>query len=193
LTRRADLERTALRLTRIVGTDKCALIGGLAVAAHGYLRATEDVDLVASEPLAEVAARLKAAGVDVTLMRGDVLDGDFPCVKGHLDGVPFDVLPPLVRLEWERSEVLRLGRTPLRVVSFDGLVRLKLRAEGPQDLLDIAMLVLLHPERRESAVEAARTYRLADRVEALLANPRLQAKAAELRDAATRRRRPRRR
>lgn len=109
MTRRADLERVALHLSRVLGRDACMLVGGLAVTAHGYVRATEDVDLIAREPLVEVTARLKAAAIDAALVRGDVRDGDFPCVKGRLEGIPFDVLPPLVRLEWGRATTLRLG------------------------------------------------------------------------------------
>lgn len=152
----------------------------MAVAAHGFLRSTEDVDVVASEPLAAVVTRLREAGIDAELKVGDVLEGDFPCVKGHLGDVPFDVLPPLVPLKWERSTTLPIGKVLLRVVDFEGLVRLKLRAQGPQDILDVAMLVLLRPERRPTAMEAARTYRVVDRLESFLASPRVQAKAAEL-------------
>lgn len=39
-----DLERVAFRLAEILGDDG-VLVGALAVAAHGFIRATSDVDL----------------------------------------------------------------------------------------------------------------------------------------------------
>lgn len=48
---------------------------------------------------------------------------------------------------------------PLRLVGLEGLLRLKIRAQGPQDLLDVAVLVLRHPEYRERAREIAAAVR----------------------------------
>jgi hypothetical protein len=56
--------RVAVRLARLLGPD-CAIVGGMAVNAHGYLRATRDVDVMVLVPLAEARRRLSAAGVDM--------------------------------------------------------------------------------------------------------------------------------
>jgi hypothetical protein len=85
--------QVAVRLVRIIGESESVVAGGLAVNAHGDLRATRDVDIVACLPLAEARRRLAARGIRTWLVRGDVLEGDFPCLKGALSGVPFDVLP----------------------------------------------------------------------------------------------------
>ena len=100
--------------------------------------------------LADVQARLEAKGIRTTLIRGDVLEGDFPCLKGKIDGIRFDVLPELGPVAWEGAPEFKIGRVPLRVVDLPGLLALKFRAQGPQDLLDAAALVLLHPESRTS-------------------------------------------
>lgn len=54
-----------------------ALIGGVALAAHGIVRATRDADLLATDlPLLDPAvwAPLEAEGVSVSINRGDAED-----------------------------------------------------------------------------------------------------------------------
>src|SRR5260370_34284703 len=94
-------EAVALRLAKILGERECLLAGGLAVIAHGYVRATQDVDLVTRLPLREVRDRLVRRGVRAPLERGAPLEGDFPAVKGHLPGLPLAVFSELVPLPWE--------------------------------------------------------------------------------------------
>jgi len=62
------------------------------------------------------------------------------------------------------------------VVDLEGLVRLKLRAGGPQDLMDTAALVLRHPDLLEKAREIALAYSvdLADKLDVWLGDRRLQ-------------------
>lgn len=168
-----DLEHVALLLADVLGADGL-LVGGLAVGAHGYVRATDDVDFVVKVPLAEAHKRLRARGIDATLRRGDRSEGDFDTVQGTIDGVRFDVMPQLVPIEWRHAiEVTLAGRRRLRVVDLDGLVRLKLHAQGPRDLMDVAALVLAHPEMRERTREAARAYGALDRLDGWLADSRL--------------------
>lgn len=174
-----DLERVALLLAEVLG-ENGMLVGGMAVGAHGYIRATDDVDFVARVPLTDVRKRLQALGIKATLHKGSVLEGDFDCLKGTVDGVRFDVMPPLVALEWDRAiEVPMTDKRRLRVVDLDGLIRLKLRAQGPRDLMDVAALTLRHPERLAAAREAARSHRVLDRLDHWLADPRLRAELLE--------------
>jgi len=187
-----DLLGTATRLIEVIGPDQCLIVGALAVAAHGYVRGTIDVDLISRLPLAEVVTRLRGAGIEATLKKGDTLEGDFPCVKGTLNGVRFDILPPLVMLHWERAETLLLEDRELRVVDLDALFRLKMRAGGPKDLLDAAMLALIRPEEKEKALAAAAAYRLEDRFLRFLEDPRLEAQARDHRAGSPRRRTPKR-
>lgn len=178
--RRSNLERVAVRVARTLGERDCILVGGLAVGAHGYVRATTDVDFITRLPLTEACARLKAHGFAAELRRGDVLEGDFPCVKATVDGTRVDVMPPIVAIEWERAIELPIGRrVRLRVVDLAGLIRLKMRAGGPKDLMDVAALALQHPEHRDLARELATAYRAMDRLETWLSDPRLKREAVE--------------
>jgi hypothetical protein len=166
-------------LARVLGEDGL-LVGGLAVGAHGYVRATRDVDFVARTPLSELRKRLDDQGIPAILTRGDVLEGDFPCLRGTLGGVRFDILPPLVPLVWDRAITLSMGKgTTLRVVDLEGLLRLKFRAGGPRDLMDAAALVLIHPQQQRPARELATAYRVAEWFETWLADPRLRTEVAE--------------
>jgi len=149
------------------------------VGAHGYVRATDDIDVMVNYSLAEARRRLEAEGVAVSAVRGDVLEGDFPCLEATLEGIPVDVLPPLVPLEWERAIQVHTGTGRLRVVDLEGLFRLKLRAQGVQDVLDVAVLALRHPEYREKAREIAAAYRVLDRLDGFLADRRTQGTAKE--------------
>jgi hypothetical protein len=174
-----NLERVALLLAEVLG-ENGVLVGGMAVGAHGYVRATDDVDFVARMPLTEVRHRLQARGIKATVHKGNAQDGDFDCLKGTVDGVRFDVMPPLVALEWDRAiEVPMTDKRRLRVVDLDGLIRLKLRALGQRDLMDVAALTLGHPDRRAQAREVARSYGVLERLDHWLADPRLRAELRE--------------
>ena len=186
--------------------DAAAIAGGLAVNAHGFARATRDVDVITSTPLAEARALLKKSGVEATLYKGDPAEGDFPCLRGIIavgnragrgNAVPFDVLPELVPVVTAAVSVQ--GRS-LRIVDADTLVRLKLKAGSVKDLYDVAILAHLHPELREraetlAAADASARRRLGD----LLDDPRTRAQAREIQrqdralDRFAKRRAPRRR
>jgi len=176
---RGTLTAAAVRLGRLIGADDCVLIGGLAVGVHGYVRATDDIDFISREPLRLARTRLLAAGIETRLLTGDVLAGGFSCLKGMIDGIPFDILPPLVPIAWDASLTVEVASGTLRIVELDSLLRLKFRADGPQDLLDVARLVLLHPEMEARASELATAHRSRERFEAWLNDPRVRAQARE--------------
>jgi hypothetical protein len=177
--RRGDLVAAAVRLARLIGPDECVLVGGLAVGVHGFVRATNDLDFISRLPLELARRRLQQAGIVTRLVRGGVLDGGFSCVKGEIEGIPFDVLPPLVPIAWQDALRINVAGGTLGVVDLDGLLRLKFRAGGPQDLLDVARLVLRHPDRQARARELAIAYRAADRFDTWLKDPRIRAQARE--------------
>ena len=182
------LIRVAHRLAATIGPDSCAVAGAMAVAVHGYARATADIDLVARLPLQDVRERLTDRGVKASLNRGDALVGDFDCLKGTLDGVEFDILPPLVPIDWENAVDVPLGRgKTLKFVDLPTLIHLKLRAGGPQDVLDVVMLLQQHGAELVRARELATAYGLAAQLESFMANPRVKAKAAGTVDRRTRR------
>jgi hypothetical protein len=177
--RRGDLVSAAVRLARLIGPDECVLVGGLAVGVHGFVRATNHLDFISRLPLELTRRRLQQAGIGTRLVRAGVLDGGFSCVKGEIEGIPFDVLPPLVPIVWADALRIDVAGGTLSVVDLDGLLCLKFRAGGAQDLLDAARLVLLHPDREERARELATAYRATDRFEIWLKDPRIRAQARE--------------
>jgi hypothetical protein len=150
------------------------LIGGLAVGAHGYVRATAGVDFVVRD-LSAASARLRQAGLAV-----ERISGSFNCLRGTIGAVRFDVLPPLVPIQWDRAITVSLGEeASIRVVDLESLIRLKLKAGGPKDLMDVAALVLRHPENEAGARALAVAYRVADELGSWLSDPRLEAELAE--------------
>jgi hypothetical protein len=176
-----DLEWVAVRLVQILGEKECLLVGAMAVAAHGYVRATEDIDLVTRLALNEARRRLRDQGVSAVLRRVDPMQGEFSMVRGILEGIEFDVLPQIVPLDWGQAIDLPLADSVLKVVDLDGLIRLKLRAQGAQDLLDVAMLLEQHPDRVERARSLAQAHGVAEKLQQWLDDPRLKAKAAQSR------------
>ena len=170
-TGREDLEKAALRLAAALG-DAGVVVGGLALAAWGYVRATDDVDFVSTLPAREVADRLRRAGIVCSIERGDTT---VPwCVRGVVEGIRFDVLPPVVPLALSSAILVPTGDESLRVVDLDGLIRLKLRAGGPQDLLDVAQLLRRHPEAVGPARADAAAHGVWAQVERWMKDPRLR-------------------
>ncbi len=170
-----DLERVATQIANVLG-NAGMLVGGLAVGAWGYIRATDDIDFVAGIPADEVKERLESAGLSCQIQKGNVPDGDLAwCVKGCVHGIRFDILPPVVPLDFDRAVTLELSRgKAVRVVDLDGLLRLKLKAGGPQDLLDAAQLLRKHPGMVEQIRPVAEAYSEWEQLEGWIKDPRLR-------------------
>jgi hypothetical protein len=139
------------------------VIGGFAVIAHGHVRATKDVDVLAAQDkenlrrlaaaFAELGARLR--GVDAHLLPVDPTNPDdlgnganwtLETDAGWLDymseipgGLPYDEIRA-------GSTVIEIRGVRLRVVGLAHLVRLKRAAGRPRDLADIAALT---PDQRD--------------------------------------------
>lgn len=169
-----ELANVAGRLSSILG-DRCLLIGGLAVSAWGHIRATEDVDFVSSLEPDELQGLLSDAEIRTEIRRGDTLTGDIPWViHGSVGEVPFQIMPPLVPIAWEKATRVTLpSGTELRIVDLSDLIRLKLRAAGARDLWDVAVLLRQHAELRENARDWARELGCAKELDAWLEDPRI--------------------
>lgn len=104
-----------------------ALAGGLAVGAHGYIRATVDVDFLVGEEAFEHHGSVVAfkAGVPI-----------------EVDGVRIDYLSP-VSLGPQLEEVLDhpLMNEGLAIVPIEVLIYMKLAAKRRRDLVDVIELV----------------------------------------------------
>jgi hypothetical protein len=85
------------------------------------------------------------------LKRRESVLGEFSVVRGTLEEIEFDVLPQIVPLDWEGVIDVRFSDAVFKVVDLDGLIQLKLRAQGEQDLLDVEMLLHQHPDHLDRA------------------------------------------
>jgi hypothetical protein len=137
------------------------IVGGFAVIAHGYVRATKDLDIVPAPTLenyALLAALLRGLdaeqiGVDADLLPNQPTDaaglgegGSFQLTTslGRLDILQeSDDVPAYARLAGGAASARFRGRD-VRVCSIAELVRMKRRAGRPQDLADLAALESAH-------------------------------------------------
>lgn len=142
-----------------------ALIGGLALAPHNVVRATEDLDFLLDSTLAELSAlarQIETRGFPSVARKGGVEDPiaavvivEIPSSTGN---VRCDLILPSRR--WQRDVVrdataVTIEGTTVRVVQAQGLFLLKLYAGGPQDLLDAADLLRMESSAERSAWKAA--------------------------------------
>ncbi|MEZ4300623.1 MAG: nucleotidyltransferase [Polyangiaceae bacterium] len=125
-----------------------AIVGGYAVAFHGHVRATKDLDVLI-RPTAENARKVYRglAAFGAPLAAFEVSDADFATYDGVLQigvapvrvdilnriAVPFDeVIADGDRLDVEGRSIAVIGR--------DALIRAKRAAGRPQDIADVAAL-----------------------------------------------------
>lgn len=132
-------------------------IGAFAVIAHGYVRATTDIDLVARQDednlsrlaaaFADLGARLR--GVDAELLDIDPTDpatlANGASFTLETDAGPIDYLndvPGAAAYDDMRRRAIdaRAAGVTVRVVGLADLIRMKRASGRPQDLLDIAEL-----------------------------------------------------
>lgn len=173
--------RAAERVAEILaeqGLDSL-VIGAVALAAHKYIRDTQDIDLGVDATLRQLreAARALAMepGFTVALEEpdaddplGGVIDvcGSF----GKVQVVNFGGRFPAAIVDGLREStlVLREG-SPLRLVPLPQLVALKAYAGGLTSMADIEQLLKRNPDAdREAIREACKRYRLDGRLEGLL-------------------------
>jgi predicted nucleotidyltransferase len=120
-----------------------ALIGGLALASHKVVRATQDVDLLtAAEKADEIDAELARLGYRCLHRSADA--GNYARDDEHLD-LLYASRPIARRLLAEAAE-LKTALGDLRVVGAEGLIGFKLQAlmndpRRTQDLEDIRALL----------------------------------------------------
>jgi hypothetical protein len=141
-----------------------AIIGAIALAAHGVVRASDDIDVLVTEPRcldAATWADLTAPDVTIDARRGDADDPLAVVVRlTPPAGTRIDIV--VGRSRWQADILARAPRlsllgAPLPVARPADIVLLKLYAGGPQDAWDIDQLLDAVPGI-ESEVTAALTY-----------------------------------
>lgn len=134
------------------------VIGGFAVIAHEYVRATEDVDLLipadtdndarVAEALRSLGARLKpgTSEVDAQLI-GSRAHLRLDCGEHGLVDVLTEGEPPLDFATVSRQSIVATVRgTDVRFAGLASIVALKRLAGRPRDRLDLEALAEIHGE-----------------------------------------------
>lgn len=137
------------------------VIGAVALAAHGYVRFTEDLDLGVNTDLVtlrHVAEVLRTAGFDVVLREPD---GDDP-LGGVVDvRGPFGLVqivnyggrfPAVIDGGVAAADVVIRSGSQLRIVPLPHLVALKLYAGGTKSRADIVELLSRNPDADMTAI-----------------------------------------
>lgn len=164
--------RAAERVAEALATHgvEPLVIGAAALAAHGYVRFTEDLDLGVSTDIATlhaIAADLRLAGFDVVLREpdgedplGGVVDvaGPFGLVQIVNYGGRF---PAVIETGLAAADLVVRPGSRLRIVPLEHLVALKLYAGGAKSRADIVELLVCNPGADLAAIrEVCRRYRL---------------------------------
>jgi predicted nucleotidyltransferase len=133
------------------GNVRYIIIGATAFAAHGWVRATLDLDLYISSDVENVNRLrnvLQSFGYDIT----DASAEDFQNFKILLRqyDLPLDLHPFVKGADsfeevWSRRVVANIGDIEAPFASLDDLIRMKIAAGRPKDLEDLKELGKLRP------------------------------------------------
>lgn len=131
------------------------VIGAIALAAHHYVRSTEDIDLGVNADLAtmrRVASLLRAKGFDVELREPDAADPlngviDVSGSFGLIQVISFaDRFPAVIEDALQSSQLVVRDGSSLAIVPVPHLVALKLYAGGFKAKADVVELLRRNPE-----------------------------------------------
>jgi hypothetical protein len=126
-----------------------AVCGGWAMAIHGLLRATVEIDLlVLAEDLEKAFKVARSCGYDVEGLPLSFDHGAFELrriskVDQHsreLITVDFLLVTEIYKDVWDTKELTESEFGPMKVVSKAGLIKMKMLAGRNKDLLDIKEL-----------------------------------------------------
>ena len=126
-----------------------ALVEGYALAAHGFSRFTEDIDILVN-PSAEnsrrwilALSRLPDAAAAQLAAEGDVFADDKRYAIRINDEFTVDVLPSIAGLSWEEMkphiESTKIDDVVVRLLDLRGLLKTKQGAR-PKDQMDAAVI-----------------------------------------------------
>lgn len=164
----ASLEAIVAALN--AGAVRYLIAGGLAVNAHGYIRATQDVDLVVALDAANIGRAFEALGTlgyrplvpitagqfaDADMRRGWIRDKGMKVLNFFSDrhretNIDVFVSEPF-EFEREYANALRGDLAPgmeVRFVSLQTLIAMKEDAGRPRDLDDIQHLRWIEEDRK---------------------------------------------
>ena len=128
----------------------CALIGGVALGAHGVARATLDVDVLVADRAVLDPGFWSALHTPSPpeIRHGDPDDPLEGVVRLGGGAEPIDIVvghQPWTTRVLERRVFLQFAGSRLPLVDRADLIILKLFAAGPQDLVDVQLLLAAEP------------------------------------------------
>jgi len=159
LLRKAEEVHALLRRHRL----DAVVIGAVALAAHHYVRHTDDLDLAVNAelgPLREVLAALRAAGFAAELREPGADDPLAGVIDVHGEFGLIQIISYAGRFPAVIEDALRLSSltvqpgSPLRIAPLPHLIALKLYAGGFKSKADIVELLVRNPEADLGAVRA---------------------------------------
>ncbi len=126
-----------------------ALVGGYAIAAHGFNRFSEDIDILV-DPAAENSRRWIVAmgelpdhATRALLSEPDLFARDQRYAVRINDEYTIDVMPSIAGHSWQEMrafiQAMDLDGVPLKVLNLEGLLMTK-QGTRPKDQLDAAVL-----------------------------------------------------
>lgn len=142
-----DLKRLARLLNE--AHAEYALVGGYAIASHGFSRQSEDIDLLVN-PAAENSRRwivalsqLPDGATRALEQEPDVFANDKRYALRVNDEFTIDIMPSVSGHSWDEMqqyiETIDLDGAPLRVLNLEGLLLTK-QGERPKDQMDASIL-----------------------------------------------------
>ena len=142
-----DLKRLARLLNE--AHAEYALVGGYAIASHGFSRQSEDIDLLVN-PSAENSRRwilalsqLPDQATRALEEEPDVFAEDRRYALRVNDEFTVDIMPSVAGHSWDEMqpyiETIHLDGVPLRVLNLEGLLLTK-QGNRPKDQMDASIL-----------------------------------------------------
>lgn len=152
-----ELLRTAEDILAILARHEidAIVIGAVALAAHHFVRQTDDLDLGVSADLPKLRAvvdSLRAAGLAAELREPDGEDplGGVIDVSGHFGLVQIisyaGRFPAVIEDALRSATLVVREGSPLRIVPIPHLIALKLYAGGHKSKADIVELLVRNPD-----------------------------------------------
>ena len=133
------------------------VIGGYAVAHHGHVRATKDIDVFVRptrENAAKVMRALEVFGAPLSALDIDLDDFATPgrVIQVGLPPLRIDILTAVTAVEFEDANRntgrLEVDGRPIAVIGLEALLKNKRAAGRPQDLADASALDRLRSAKR---------------------------------------------
>lgn len=126
---------------------KYLVIGGYAVAVHGYVRATGDLDVfveLAEENIHRLMAVLKDFGFDTTVVSKEVLLTRGKIIRFGVPPLRLEIMNEISGVEFSACYPKRvteqIGSIAVPFIDLENLIRNKQASGRPKDLADVAEL-----------------------------------------------------